>query len=622
MPVETKGIYEFGEYRLDTTRRILSRGEEPLPLTSKVFDTLLALVANHERVLSKDELMGLVWPDSFVEEANLAQNVSALRKLLGESPGQNRYIATIPGNGYRFVGIVRELPKPVSKVPAPVPEPPGRNRSRLIFVAVCVFAALAASVYIIGIAGKRPAYSRPRSLAVLPFRSLDKQEGNDHLGLGVTDALITKLTNVRALIVRPTSSVLRYTDVVTDPVKAGRELAVESLLDGKVQKSGDRIRVTVQLIRVDDGQPLWAQAFDDKFTDIFAVEDSISEKVAHALALRFGGEERKELARHYTDNIEAYRDYVQGRYFAFQFTPGGLKQALWEFNRAIELDPGYALAYAGLADAYTTASDWVLPPREALPKAESAARKALVFDDQLAEAHVALAHALLHEWKLQASGEEFHRALSLNPNNTSFYFAYGEYLSDTGREDEAIAELNKALRLDPLSPEIHFMLGWPLFLKRDYDGALAASRKTLDLHPDFYAAHWSAGNAYLMKHEYAQAFAELKTAQAANPDSTGTISTLAVAYAKSGNRSEAEKLLAELMNLRPKQYVSPADIALVYGALGENDEMFRWLNKAYDDWSEALIYMEYDPAFDDARNDTRFQELVRRVHRSASTAKI
>lgn len=235
MVLETKGTYEFGPYRLDATRRTLSRGEEPLALTSKVFDTLLALVANRHRVLLKDELMTLVWPDSFVEEVNLAQNVSALRKILGESPGQNRYIATIPGKGYRFVGEVREDAAPS----VPQPAPPQRNRLKAPFVAICLFAALAACVYVVGIAGKRTAtFSRPRSLAVLPFRSLDKPNNDDHLGLGMTDAVITKLTNVRALVLRPTSAVLRYADGATDPAKAGHELAVESLLDGKVQKSG------------------------------------------------------------------------------------------------------------------------------------------------------------------------------------------------------------------------------------------------------------------------------------------------------------------------------------------------------------------------------------------------
>jgi TolB-like protein/DNA-binding winged helix-turn-helix (wHTH) protein/Tfp pilus assembly protein PilF len=631
MPLETEAIYEFGPYRLDATRRVLSRADEPLPLTSKAFDTLLVLVANRDRVLLKDELMKLIWPDSFVEEVNLAQNVSALRKVLGEAPGENRFIATVPGKGYRFVGAVRKptdtpldaAPLLDGPIPPPSPERPTRNRSPLLFIAVCAFAAIAGSVYIVGIAGKRTlGFGKPRSVAVLPFRSLDQQAGDEHLGIGMTDAVITKLTNIRALVVRPTSAVLRYAEGAVDPAKAGRELAVESLLDGKVQQAGDRIRVTVQLIRVEDGRPLWAQTFDDKAADIFSMEDSISEEVAQALAVRFGGDEQKELVRHYTSNVEAYRDYVQGRYFEFQFTPGGLNQAIWEFDRAIELDASYALAYAGLADAYTTASDWVLPPREALPKAESAARKALVFDNQLAEAHAALAHALLHEWKLAASGQEFKRALSLNPNNTAFYFAYGEYLAGIGKEDESIAELNKALQLDPLSPEINGMLLWPNYLKRDYDAALAACQKTLKLYPDSWIAHWWAGAAYLAKGQLPMAFAELEKSRALNPDSNGSLASLAVAYALSGNRSQAEKLLAELMNRRSGQYVSPMDIASVYHALGEKDEMFRWFAKAYDDESEMLIILPLDPQWDDLRSDARFQELVRKVQRDTSAEKI
>jgi DNA-binding winged helix-turn-helix (wHTH) protein/TolB-like protein/Flp pilus assembly protein TadD len=625
MPLETKGIYEFGPYRLDAGRRTLSRGDEPLPLSSKVFDTLLALVAYHERVLLKDELMKLVWPDSFVEEVNLAQNVSALRKLLGESPGENRYIATIPGKGYRFVGEVRDSPaKQAVMAERPVVlARAGRNRFKVLFAGVCIFAAAAGLVYIAGIAGKRiSGFSRPRSVAVLPFRSLDSRGGDEHLGIGMADAVITKLSNLRALVVRPTSSVLRYADATFNPAQAGRELAVESLIEGKVQTSGDRIRVTVQLLRVADGQSLWAQTFDDQFNDIFAVEDSISEKVAESLAVKLGDREQEELIRHYTSNIEAYRDYVQGRYFAFQFTRGGLNQAIWEFDRAIERDPGYALAYAGLADAYTTASDWVLPPRDALPKAESAARRALIFDDRLAEAHAALAHALLHEWKLKASGQEFQRALSLNPNNTSFYFAHGEYLADIGKQDQAVAELNKALQLDPLSPEINGLLAWPKYLKRDYDGAVAACLKTIKLYPEYWVAHWWAGSGYLMKRQTREAFEELQRARGLNPDSTGVLATLAAAYAETGNSAETEKLLGEMMAARSKQYVSPMDIAMVYHALGKKDEMYLWLDRAYEDQSEMLLVLQLDPQWDDLRSDSRFQNLVRKVQRDPSAEKI
>jgi TolB-like protein/Tfp pilus assembly protein PilF len=484
---------------------------------------------------------------------------------------------------------------------------------------VCAFAAIAGSVYIFGIGGNRPLQLiKPHSIAVLPFRSLDQKAGHEHLGMGMTDAVITKLTNIRALVVRPTSSVLRYTDGAVDPVEAGRVLAVESLLDGKLQESADRIRVTVQLIRVADGQPLWAETFDDKASDIFSMEDSISEKVAQALAVKLGADEQKELMRHYTSNVEAYRDYVQGRYFAFQFTPGALNQAIWAFDRAIELDPSYALAYAGLADAYTTASDWILPPREALPKAESAAHKAILFDDRLAEGHAALAHALLHEWKLRRAGEEFHRALSLNPNNTAFYFSYGEYLTDIGKEDEAIAQLNKALQLDPLSPEINGFLTWPLYLKHDYDAGLAACQKTIKLYPDYWVAHWWAGIGHLMKRQIAPAVEELQKARSLNPEANGPLATLAAAHAFSGNRGEAGRLLAELMERRSKQYVSPVDIATVYHALGQRDETFRWLYKAYEDQSEILIMLDSDPQWDDIRTDSRFKELVRKVQRDVS----
>ncbi|HTS36723.1 MAG TPA: winged helix-turn-helix domain-containing protein [Candidatus Solibacter sp.] len=640
MAQEIKELYEFGPFQLDASRRVVSRSGETLALTSKSFETLLLLLRNRERVLLKDEMMKALWPDTFVEEVNLAQNISALRKALGESPGENRYIATIPGKGYRFVGEVREggdeagdlilqrrttsqviIQEEVDdgKGSGALALPAPAANGRWVVAAIALLGAVVAA-YAWKISRSAPE-ERIQSLAVLPFHSLSAGEGvsrglnedDEHLGLGVTDAIITKLSNLHQLSVRPTDVSLRYADPKADPANAAHEMGVDSLLTGKIQKSGDRLRVTVQLLRVRDGHPLWAQTFDDNFTNIFAVEDSISEKVVEALAVSLAAQEKKELARHYTENIEAYRNYLEGRYAEFTFTGAGMHQAIDYFDRAIALDPGYALAYAGLADAYTTESDWLIAPAEALPKAEAAARKALAFDENLAEGHAALAHVLLHEWRLKESDQEFQRALQLNSSNVTTQYEYAEYLASTGDEDRAIAEMNKALTIDPLSPEVNSFLAWDWYFKRDYDRCLSISMKAQQTFPKFWVPHLTAGMCYYIKGQYSQAIEEFQQARTMNPEATFPMTGLAISYAKAGDREKALAGAREMEQLGKQRYVAPVFIGIVYDVLGDRDAEFRWYEKAYYDRSEYLLWLTLDPVFDGVRSDPRFVELVKRV---------
>lgn len=643
MNKEIRGLYEFGPFRLDALRRLLSRGEQVLPLTSKSFDTLLVLLQNRDRVLAKEELMKTLWPDSFVEEVNLAQNVSALRKALGESPGENLYITTIPGKGYRFVAAVREVgdaageiiverhtharvvvsqqteeeedssPAVFNRPPRALPPPTPSSAARIAWLSLLFLCLAGAGIYLWRTRPANPTEEPLHSLAVLPFQPLTPDPGDQHLGLGVTDAVITKLSNIRQLLVRPTDVVVRYFSPNIDPMQAARQLGVETLLSGKIQESGDRIRVTVQLVRVRDGRPLWAQSFDEKFTNIFAVEDSISEQVAEALAVHLAAEQKQQLERHYTQNIDAYRNYLEGRYAEFTFTRNGMNQAIAYFNRAIANDPSYALAYAGLADAYTTESDWLLSPREALPKAEAAARKSLAFDDNLAEAHEALAHALLHEWRLPEADREFHRALLLNPSSTTTYYTYAEYLASIGQADQAIAQMNKALTIDPLSPEVNSFLAWDYYLKRDYDGCLAISAKAMQNFPTFWVPHLTAGMCHSIKHQYPEAIREFQKAREINPEATFPLAGLGVAYADSGNKTEALKIVQQVKSLAKQTYVSPVYIGLVYGAMGEHDTEFTWYEKGYEDQAEWLLWLTLDPLFDQVRAAPRFQQLVRKV---------
>jgi TolB-like protein/DNA-binding winged helix-turn-helix (wHTH) protein/Tfp pilus assembly protein PilF len=621
---------------LDPARRLVTRCNVPVRLHSKAFETLHVLIRNSYRVVSKDELIQILWPDTFVEEVNLAQNISALRKALGETPGENRFIATIPGKGYQFVCEVHKIAvageNPVldridavleitgtgAAEPALTPPLSGPSRRFVLSHRRSWIILPLVTVLVLGAAGeywfeRHRAEQAAHSIAVLPFQPLVAGTDDQHLGLGIADAVITRLSNIRQLPVRPTDVAIRYGDIGADPLKAGREMGVDTVLTGRLQRSSDRIRVSVQLVRVSDGRALWAETFDDKYTGIFGVEDSISERVAQALAVNLAAREKLQLQRHYTENLDAYRNYLMGRYEEFTFTPDGMYKAIDDFNRAITEDPGYALAYAGLADAYTTESDWLLPPREALPKADAAARKALAFDDQLAEAHGALAHALLHEWRLSESGREFRTALTLNPSNVSTYFAYSEYLVSTGHADEAIVAMQRALALDPLSPEINSFLAWDYYLKHDYDSCLVSSRKAIQMFPDFWLPHMAAGMCYYIRAQYPDAIREYSRAMVMNPDSTFSQAGIGMSLAKAGKRAEALKAVELLQAMQNHTYVSPAYVSLIYMALGDRDTEFVWLEKSYDDRSEWLLWLPIDPNYDGQRSDPRYKQLMRKV---------
>lgn len=423
-------VYEFGQFRFDAQRRNLSRAGEPVTVQPKALELLAVLLERRGQELEKDALIDLLWPNQAVEESNLTVTMSVLRKALGERAQSPEFILTLPGRGYRFVGDVREVgdePDTLviqqSRVSIVVEEEEddgkverlgdsemGRKEHLLTpspprFVTPSRLAIATLSLVLLTGGGywwrtRQSAISAPQSaiktLAVLPFKTLNPATQENILGVGLTDVMITRLSNVGSLAVRPTNSVLRFTD--QDPLQAGRDLRVDTVLDGSVQQIGDRVRVTMRLLRVSDGQPLWAYQCDELCNDVFKLQDTISEQVTGKLALQLTGAERQRMTRRYTDNLAAYQAYLRGRYHTLQFTPEGNRQAIAELNEALRLDPNYALAYAGLADAYTGASEWLLAPREALGQARAAAEKALALDDTLAEAHAATRSALAHGW--------------------------------------------------------------------------------------------------------------------------------------------------------------------------------------------------------------------------------
>src|SRR2546423_2958335 len=569
-------IYKFGDFRLDAAKRLLlKRGGEAVPLTPKVFDTLLYLIENRGSVLTKDELMKALWPDTLVEENNLGQNISKLRGVLGESRGEHRYILTVPGRGYRFVADVKTS-------------------------ATRADASSDAAV---------------NTLAVLPFRPLVAETRDASLEMGMADTLIARLSNIREVVVRPINSVRKYVELDQDPLAAGRELGVESVLDGSIQRWGDYIRVTVRLVNVSDGASLWAGTFDEKFTNIFAVQDAIAEKVAGALAPQLGHEEKKLLTKRYTLNAEAYELYVRGRYHALKATPPEIQTAISYFRQAIDLDPDYALAYVGLADAYRSLplnSD--MPPNEFFPRAKASLQKAVAIDDTLAEAHAVLGFTIFwYDWDWGAAEGQYRRALELDPNSADAHLAYAHLLSNTGRHTEALAEAKRARELDPLNLRTNALEGQFLNHAGRTDEALARLQKTFELDQNYLLAHLFAWSVYIEKGMYVEAVAEARRARELNDLSAQPGAYLGYALAKSGKRREALAELEGLLELLAERYVPPYLVALVYNGLGERDEALDWLERGYEQRDPKMVFLLVEPKWSNLHSEPRFQDLLRRV---------
>src|SRR5882724_9485704 len=455
-----------------------------------------------------------------------------------------------------------------------------------------------------------------KSIAVLPFKPLLAASRDESLEIGMADTLITKLGNLRQIIVRPVSAVRKYAGLEQDPVAAGREQRADAVLDGTIQKSGERIRVTVRLLSAADGQQLWADKFEDEFTDIFSVEDSISERVAAALAGTLTGADKKQLTKRYTENAEAYQLYLKGRYYAARYTPEGTKKAIAYFDKAIALDPNYALAYDGLAYCYY-ASDWFGPPKENFAKGRALVEKALEIDPALAEAHVSL--GLLVAWldyDWPGAEREFKRAFELNANYPPAHLWYGYYLMGLGNFDQSIAEIKRAIELDPLSAEANIWLGIALLDGHRYDEALQQLRTTVEAEPDNWLAHLYFARALEKKGELSGAIAELKKTTLIEGAPAEVVSALGYAYAVSGNKAEAEKIILQLkeQSEQSKQFYVPAyGIATIYAGLGDKERAFAYLEKEYANGAFYLNYLKVDPEVDNLRSDPRFADLLRRV---------
>jgi DNA-binding winged helix-turn-helix (wHTH) protein/Flp pilus assembly protein TadD len=587
---------------MDVSERLLTSDGVTVPLTPKVFETLLALVEQSGRVLSKDELLNRIWPDAFVEEANLTQNVFTLRKALGQQDDGRQYIETVPRRGYRFIAPIRGITAESLVQFQPLYAVANDNGDE-----------------------SRQIEAVETSLAVLPFRIIGPQTNDAYLGLGMADALITKLSNLRQLAVRPTSAVCKYVDGTQSLLAVGLELRVNSVLEGSIQKFGKRLRVTVQLVGIPRGAALWAEKFDIKLTDVLTMEDSISEQVVRALPLKPAAGERLQLVRQHTTHSEAYKHYLKGRFFwnksrffrQKQRTDRMLKQSAECLEQAILIDPRYALAYAALSDTYILHSTSnVLPANEWLLAAKEAALKALQIDDTLAEAHCSLAtiHTLF-DWDWALAEDEYRRALELNPNYVMARHWYARYLAKRGRHEEAMLEIRRAQELDPLSLVIMTDVGRLMFFARRFELAIEYCQDVLDINPNLFSAHAVLGLAYTHRGRFREALSHVRKLARATVNDIEAIAFAGYIYGKAGQTEAALEALAELERSTSATPTLCFYKAVALTGMGEEKQALAWLRRAYDERSYLLSYINL-PIFDVLRSSNEFNRLLEQMHLS------
>jgi TolB-like protein/DNA-binding winged helix-turn-helix (wHTH) protein/Tfp pilus assembly protein PilF len=623
---DTPQIYEFGPFRLEPAERKLLRDSEIVELTPKAFDTLLLLVRNSGRLLGKDELISRVWPETFVEEGSLSNNIFVLRKALGENPS---YIETVPRRGYRFIGAVRQFPPAAPTHPEKPPEVgapgilpllakarrPWRSRTALGIAAVALLASLASAGWF---------YSRTErsgetidSLAVLPFVNANADPNSEYLSDGITESLINSLSQLPNLKVMSRDSVFRYKGKETNAQTVGHELGVHAILKGRVTQRGDSLNISAELINARDGSHLWGQQYDRKLADMVALREEIAREMASALRMRLTGAEEKRLTKSYTANPEAYQDYLKGRFWWNKSTEEGFNKGIEYFQQAIAKDPTYALAYSGLSDCYSSLAEFgVVPAKEGYLRAKDAALKAVELDDTLAEAHGSLAFVKSgYDWDWSGADKEIRRAIELNPSYADAHRLHAEVLWQTGQLNEAIAETKLTLELDPLSLDNNDTLGVEFFLARQYDQAIEQERKVLELDPNFIDAHYFRGVSYLKKSMYNEGMTEFQKAVLISPGDTVALTGLGFGYGVTGKRIEAQKVLDKLNELSRQKYVSPVFMAKIYAGLAEKDKAFEWLEKAYEDHSIVSVgYIKTNPMFDPLRSDPRYADLLRRTN--------
>ena len=648
-------LYEFGPFRLDTTERTLSRDGAPLTLTPKAFETLVVLIERRGRLIEKGELMDALWPESMVEEANLTNNVWALRKTLGDGQNDHRYIETVPKRGYRFIADVTELPDTQGEVvvekhsftriiteeteeqeaeamgdaePRPhtatdfsiSPAPRLRIRALLALVAACMmFIGAATVLQRLGFSGGRlipdaaAASSSPSMIAVLPFVNESGDSDSEYLSDGLSESLVNSISQLPQLKVIARSSAFKYKGRDVNLQDAARELGVQMILMGRVMRRGDALLVSVELVDARDQTQIWGEQYSRRASDIQTLPKEITRTISERLRLPLSGAQEQQLSKRATQNPRAYELYLNGLFYFRKPGIDGAKKSLDYFNQAVALDPSFALAWVEVARVNRfIAGNSLLDPKEVIFKAKAATLKALELDGSLAEAHLELAGIKQGEWDWNAAEQEYRWAIELNPNMADAHARYSNYLSMMERHTEAIAENKRAQELDPLRVELRSQEAFALFLARRYDEAIAKAQEAIDLGSNKGFSHFGLGIMYAAKGMYKEAInAYQQAAIIKGEDMTSLRCYLGYALAMSGKRRQAQAVLDQLKTT--KEYVSPTELAVLYVGLGDKDGAIISLESAYAAHDIQLPTLKVDPHFDGLRTDPRFAALLRRA---------
>jgi TolB-like protein/DNA-binding winged helix-turn-helix (wHTH) protein len=639
-PPSAAATLRFGIYELDLKNGELRKAGQRLKLQPQPFKVLVILAGRAGETVTREEIQRQVWGEElFVDfERGLNVCIQQIRGALNDDADAPRYIETLPKRGYRFLAPVEKVETPAQTAPAGVVSqqiPSFRSthqkvkRFRLGVAFVAGFLAISALLYFAKISNRFPfrnAAKSIRSVAVLPFDNFSGDPEQQYFADGMTEALIAELGQIRDLRVPSRTSVMLYKRANKPLRQIAQELAVDALLEGSVTRSGDRVEITVQLLDGSRDQHLWGGTYDRDFRDVLALQHELARAITAELKISFSPRAQQHLKSAAPVNANAYAAYLRGRFYWYKRTIEGFQKSIQYYEQAVAADSNYAPAYAGLADAYAllgSSPNDVLPPNEAMPKAKAAAQQALQLDDGLAEAHASLAYInMVYDWNGASAEKEFKRAIELNPNYAGAHEWYAEFLAAKGREREALEEMKRARDADPLLVLMHAAVAEALYYSRRYDDVISQCQQTLELDPDYPLAHFHLGRAYLAKNMYPEAIAEYQKAQMSLGDTPALVMAVGYAKAKAGDRGAARKALEELRAQSKRRYVPALYFAAIFTGLGDSDAGLSWLEKAYREHSDYLIYLNVDPMADTLRSSPRFQAILQKIgidHRSELT---
>jgi TolB-like protein/DNA-binding winged helix-turn-helix (wHTH) protein/Tfp pilus assembly protein PilF len=645
-PATSARIARFGIFEVDLNALELRKHGLRLKLPEQPFQILVMLLERPGEIVTRDELRNRLWQtDTFVDfDHGLNNAVMRLREVLGDSSDNPRFVETIPRRGYRFIAHVEEsfLAPPavvhesganqvVIGTPATPPEsttappkgdshPLSQRRVALSVVAALVLtlvAAAAARYFITRNSNSVMAGKQTTSLVVLPLENLSDDQEQDYFADGMTDELIANLAKIRSLRVISRSTAMAYKHTRKPLSEIASELHVDAVVEGTVLRVDKRVRITAELVQVSTDHHLWADTYESQIGDVLALQNRVSSAIVNEIRINLSPQDRERLARNPAIAPDAYENYLKGRFYWNKRTDENLNKAIAYFSQATAQDSRYALAYAGLSDCYSIVGATIfgsMSVSEAAPKAREAARRALELDPTLAEAETPLATLKFnYDWDWSGAEDDFQHAIQLNPNYATAYQRYSLFLMAMGRFQDGFNQINKARELDPLSISINFSVGWRLYLARQYDRAIAQLRNTLEMDPSYELPHLVLGQAYEEKGAFDLAIPELQKAVELSHGTPLMVSALAHAHARAGNKEEAEKLLAQLERDARTKYVSPYYFAIVYLGLGDNERAMNWLEKAFVDRSNGLVFMRVEPELDHLRSNPRFVALQQRL---------